>query len=492
MDSKLCSILNNRNQILLKIITSISQEERWYSVKEISLELDLVERSTQRYINMVYDLIEEYTRLEGHYFILKVKKNKGMKLIIDQNANFSLLKNYICKNDENVQLLVALLFDKYTSVNDYTKKNDLGKNAVLSSLKKVEKFLAGFNLGISTRSFSVTGEEHQIRVVTYSVTWMLYSLDDNLNMLANMDEAKINSGIDLMAETLYLNLNTIERREIFFMLFIGIVRFRKKHEVVYKEEWDAYLPKEDNSQILSVLEKIYNNHQIFSVAEIRFLALSLTMRAYFYNQSSLRNYIIKTHRDNGSDIFATTGLFMEEFSKSISEIPKNKYESVFMHVFRSHLFAKMYKNVTFDYNSNYFYEYISEHFPNYIRKIQGFIDQLYIKSGNELFLEKIFLIQRYFMVLSAVKNSVVYEKYIKIYLRTSGPEILEDEIKNYISNYFSDQFNIEFVEMNYLQNPDLILTNIISKPNDEKTIVINYPLNKRDISSIRNYIERLL
>lgn len=485
MDYKLQELLTNRNQILIQIIRLISEEERWYSIQEISREIGLVERSILRYIIFLEDLIGECNKAKEAHYVLQIKKNKGVHLVIEERDNYLYLKNYIYEVDETIKVLTALLFERYESAAEYSQKSNMSSYTVKHSLHKIQDLVKDVDLQVSHREFKITGDEAQIRIISCSVSWVLFNSAAWPRYFHQVDPFKVESSVEFLMSSLHLEMNTIKKREISFMIAISILRFRQGNVITYPFDWEPYVPLDSQFELNKTIETILKNFHIHSHSEVRFMVLNMMMKPFMYKLPHFKNKIINSHRVNGSDILSVTDLFMEEFDESVCPIPSDEYEDVYGYVFRSHLFAKVYKQVDFDYSGHSFLHNIETKFPNYYQKIGKFIDNLMLKSGNEIFLEKEYLIQIYFMVISFSQLNNMFEKSIKVYVQTDLSELHETRMKKLLFDRFKYEFNLIFIDSNNMQVPDIILTNIVLEEHKKKAILISYPIGKRDILKIR-------
>lgn len=73
MLSHLIDVSENKNKTMIDILTVISQSEEWYSLKDVSEEVNLSVRSVQRYINAIYDTIDEYDKKKNHFCLSAIK-----------------------------------------------------------------------------------------------------------------------------------------------------------------------------------------------------------------------------------------------------------------------------------------------------------------------------------------------------------------------------------------------------------------------------------
>lgn len=489
MHHQLQELLTNKNQVLIQIIEIIAKEERWFSIQELSQEVGLVERSLQRYVLSLEDTIHEFNGNGQEQFVLEMRKNKGIKLLIARNASHKQLNTYIYEQDHTFQLLIDLLFERYESIQEYSQKRIICTYAIKQSFEKIGNFLEPVGLEASISGFYLKGEESQVRGVIYSVTWMLYNSGEWPFYFHQLDPFKLELAVNRLFTALHLDSNMIKVREISYILGINILRHRGGHEVSYQVEWESYIPR-SHFELNDIVETMFGDFHIYSQSEVRFMALNLSMFSYIHEVPHLKRIIIDSHKRNDSDIIRATNLFISEFNSQICPITPGDYDEIYLYLFRIHLFAKVYRQGDFEYCGHSFTEKIQANFINYYEKAGAFINQLWHMSGNDLFLEERFLIQKYFMVVSITQLTARLETAIRIEIQTDLPLLQENRLKEWVYDQFKGQFNLAFIDSPNLQKPDLTLTNIPMDTTDH-SLLISYPICGRDMDNIKKELSVL-
>lgn len=491
MHHKLQQLVTNKHQVLLHMIAYISEEERWYSVQEISKEIGLVERSVQRYTQLLYDLIADCNEANHSYFVLQMKKNKGIKLLINQPANVQRLTIYIYESDATIQLLIDLLFGSYNSTQEYLRKKELNAHSVRQSLSKIRAFLHTVDLDVSVSAFRLLGDESQIRMIGYSLSWMLFQSEAWPEVFRKVDSFKIESAIDSLITTLHLDISQVRKLKLSYMVAINILRMRRGESINYQVAWEPYVPVDNMFELNKAVENLYHTFHIYSHDEVRFLVLNIMMKSFIYKVPHFKKKILDNHRLTDSDVLALTDLVMLEFDAKMCPIVPEDYDSIYLYLFRNHLSAKVYKHADFDYSGHSFRDGIYADFINYHERMTAFIHQLWLTSQNSLFLEERYLIQVYFMVVSFTQLSLIFEPPLKINLQTDLSDIHEIRIKEFIGEQFKTYFNLKFVETDHSQVPDLILTNLTTNVAAGPMMVIDYPLSHRDLFHLKATLSKL-
>lgn len=149
MEKDILNLLDTQNKIMLNILDLVSESHRWYTVNEISHELNVVERTVQRYIHRLKETIDDYNEERNHHIALSYEKYKGVLLEIDSGSNYMELKSYILENDETMKIFKLIIFEEFQSIQKYASTYFVSENAVRKSLKKIKDFLGIYHLSLS-------------------------------------------------------------------------------------------------------------------------------------------------------------------------------------------------------------------------------------------------------------------------------------------------------------------------------------------------------
>jgi hypothetical protein len=497
MKSKIIELTDSKNQVMIDIVYTISQSERWYTLKEVADAINLSDRSSQRYVNHLYETVMAYNDEKEEHFSLLMKKNYGIKLLISSQANVEFLVNYILQEDENVKLLIALLFQDYESMTNYIELNCLAKYHVDQACSKCNDLLSVFSLEIEKKEFRINGKESNIRIFMHNFCWTLYKCEvwpDKFNFI---DYHVIESDIIHITESLNIPItNPIKLKNITYRLTISLIRYYKKKPVVLsnklKEAVPTYVNESDSLVLTEIVEQVFNKHLIDNQDEIYFFILYLLTGSTIYDSLYMKKNILDYHRKIKSDVFEATELFFEIFQKKISSITTRDLNSSYEFVFRSHLKAAIYRELEIGFERCYFSD---ETMSNYVidsTKMKEFIKFMKKQNDLTLFEENIYLSQRYMILVLSLDLQMAYNEPIKIKLNTDYPNIYEEFIKSYISDYFKYEYKLVFIDNNFFQEPDFVLSSLPELDAKEQEVIdISYPIRTRELKKIQTKLEEV-
>ncbi|MHC5227114.1 helix-turn-helix domain-containing protein [Enterococcus sp. LJL99] len=491
MRNKLRGLLSPSNQIVDILSKSIFEKENWISIAELSQLHSLSTRTVQRYVNKLNDLVIDFNEEKNQSIQFEISKAHGVRFVNNSEITQAMLEKYIFLKDKDIQLLIYLLFNKGITKKEYCEKYMLTEFTLAKSIKKVNMFLVEFELKVSDKELSIIGKESQIRMICYSVTWVLFDAEEWPLVFSTIPENKITEAVTMITTELNLSLNFIKKRELAYLITIAMLRYRLGFTVSCSKEWLEYFPTENMVKLSNSVTKLMMNNHIVSNEEIYFLTINILTHSWMYIDNPFKRELIDFIQED-TIVNRATKLFLAKFSEEFCEIPIELYDEVVMFVYRSHLYAHLFKAIESDYNANSLLETIAKEHPHSNEKISKFLDCLYETSDFDLFLERKYLIQRYFMVEVFIKPELLLGTTITVLLETDLPEIYENIIKKLLYDRFKYEFKLIFLENDLLQKPDIRLSTIAAKKkNNDLTVLFDYPLSEKDYLYILKQLKQV-
>ncbi|MGO2082748.1 helix-turn-helix domain-containing protein [Vagococcus sp.] len=495
MDKRIFNLLDRRNQAVLNIIEIISDTNQWYSMNELSLCLNVSDRTVQRYVQQLKEFVDDYNLQTDHKIELLVEKFKGIKLIIDRGSSYMIFRNYILEKDDTLLLLSDLLLGRVSSARKYADDHFVNEDTVRKQIRKIREFLNVYDVSIANQSLDLTGEEKQIRLVTFVTFWLVFK---GVNWpFKTIEQYKINQTIEQLEDDLQMNLSEINRRQISYMMAVVSIRAHKGHIIEIDPEWNNYLNIKELLGKISFLKAIREEHHIFQDSEIAFLALALLAKPKFYESSAIRQRIFDYQEKTQSDVYLVTQTFVTQFEKMISPIPENIKTRFFYTCFCTHLFAKIFQNIHVDIDGHDIYHDYDDDYPILQLKIESLIDVLANQTKSTIFAEKNYLTQKYMLLFSSILPLTYFEPTISLFLDSDLPFFLKNTMTEKLTGYFKFDFNLKVLENNEDESADLILTNIPNLFEEEHRFsysihLFDYPFKPRDFSDIEKKLKIII
>lgn len=487
MEKDLLNLLDTQNKIMLDMLDLISESHRWYTVNEISHELSVVERTVQRYVHRLKELIDHYNEERNHHVSISYEKYKGVLLEIDRGSNYMELKSYILENDETMKIFKLIIFEEFQSIQKYATTHFVSENLVRKSLKKIKEFLNMYQLTLSRSTFIIEGEEKQIRLIIYISSWIIFKGVTWPFDFISQD--KVYLSVDSFSEELEIGFSVIHRKQMAYMLAVNILRLRKKHVIEMEEEWKNYanLPKLINR--LPVLNSFIEDYNIYIESELYFYLILIQLKPKLYESKTYQESVLNYHKKKESNVYVATERFMHLFNEKIVTIPEELEKRFFLTSFCAHLFCHLFSNIHVDIDGYMIFKDLENDYPNLKQELSDLLTELHQESHDSLFLKEHFLLQKYMLLFSSVLPLTFYEPVIQIFLDTDLPYFVKNNVKDQITNRFKYEFNLAFVQENDLDTADLILTNIPNVLEEElrfsnKVHLFEFPFNQRDFAEI--------
>ncbi|RGI31042.1 helix-turn-helix domain-containing protein [Melissococcus sp. OM08-11BH] len=493
MEKQMFRLLNSTNQQLLTILELISENKRWYTTKEIGLHINVTERTAQRYIHQIRELTVAFNDYSTKNVMIYFEKYRGIYL--ESESGYIELKNYIFEQDETIQLLKHLIVEDGVIIDQYVVDHYISVNSVKSSLKKIKVLFELYDLTLSRQTYAIIGNEKQIRLIIYIMMWTLYK--GMKWPFETINEHIMYQTVDLFSETNHLTFSVIQRKQLAYVLSTNLIRLRKKHFIEMEEDWRNYVNMDVLLEKLSFLKNLMQEFNIYSESEVYFYAVVSQIKTKFYESSIFKEEILSYHKRQQSDVYLATQQFMELFQKTFSKIPTDLLDRFFITSFCAHMFSRLFKRVHVDVDGHYVINEINDRYPVLKRKMLEMIHQLYKDTGNDLFLMKDFLLQKYILLFSSVKPLTYYESEITIYLDTDLPYFVIRDIEERIMHRYKYDYHIVFKTLNETKRIDLVLTNI---PNTLEEMnrysphvqLFDYPIKERDLIDIGKKLQLLV
>lgn len=487
MEQEILNLLDKKNRFLCLMIDLCQKEEDWLSIYKLNLELNRNQRSIQRYIHCLEEKVAEYNSESKANIEMTYDKYKGIKITYGQSAAFK-LKNFIISNDDTIKLLNELIFFKVSSIEMYSRNHFTSEYSLKNSLKKINELLQSFQLKLSKHQPNFEGPERNIRIFIYIYLWTIHKDDDW--PFDYISENKIYTSVDNFSKNIELNFTNIHRKQMAYLLSVNLLRNKRKFYIKKDADWDKYVDLEIIKQSPIVIQGMENYHYYIE-NDIYFLLLLIQMKYRIFKSKLLREKIFSYHKKRDSDVYILTNKMMLLFQKKFFVIPPDMKDVFFTYCFCAHLFCKVFRGVRFDIDG---YDVLIENdnAPELLNKLHDFFKELRNDFDSPIFLEESFLIRKYFLLFSYLKNPTIYEPKIAIGIDSDLPFFIRESIKKDIKKRFENRYNLEVIESNELEM-DIILTNMPSLHDNEKYIcVISYPLQNKEYQMIEHNLAKVL
>lgn len=488
MEQKIYILLEKKNRILCRIIDLLVLNKEFTDIASISRYLKLNCRSVQRYVNDLSNIVTSCNQEKSYNIILEYHKFKGVRLALSRHS-LDDLKHYIIKNDLTINIFLDLIYSRMSTVQSYSQKHFLTENVVRKHIKKISVFTKGFDVKTNAKDLFFVGEEENIRLLFYVFLWNLYK--NSPWPFQYINELKVYQSIDLFSKEAGVLFSPIHKKQFSYFIAINNLRFYKHHCIEKKVEWANYVNIE-GVNIENYLKNASQKYININEDELIFFLIVIQTKSKFYISNSLKERILNYHKRKSSDVYNLTNLCIKTFTNMFFDIPLESKEFVFVYLFSTNLYCRIFKNIELDIEG-YSLMPNSKHHRKLLEKISLFLDYLYKNTRDPIFLNKELLIPKYYMIISYFKNTIEYEEPIYISLSSDLPILIRVQLKKDIYAKFSTSFNINFLDsLECRRVPDIILTNFQKLYSCQNTCPIAYPLTEYNIKVIETSILKVI
>lgn len=490
MRSELFDLLEKRNRVSCSLIELFQLEDDWLEVKDISLNLDISDRSTQRYIHYLEEVIDEYNESEEKHIQMHYEKFKGIKFEFE-DSSIEQLKLYIISNDESLKLLIDLCLLRTEVIKKYSEKNFISVYSIKNSLKKIAPLLNSFKIAVDPGKLTFVGEEKYIRIFIYSILWSLYKNDSW--PFQYIDEQRLYTSIDSIEKSMELTFTDIHKKQMTYFMAICLIRNRKKMYIEDFKEWEEYVNVESLRHNEEIIIKGMNNYQIFSSSEIIFILVVMETKHRMYKSNDIKERVLKYHKKRNSDVYQLTTLMVEKFQKDFFPIPEDSIDIFFTYCFCSHLQCRIFPGINFDLEGYDIFGH-SDTSRHLIEKLHQFIGEMKDDSNRVMLEQEEFLIKKYLPLFSYYESSTIYEPQIELVIDSDLPFLVRAGVKKRLLGQFEECFNLKMTET-VPENQDnyLVITNMPSLNEEAKNVcVVDSPLRHGDFQLIEKKLAEKL
>jgi len=496
METDLMMLLDTNSRNILSILSVISEKDEWFTIHQISEQLNVVERTIQRYILQLKDCIERFNEGENEKdrLFLHYEKYKGVYLETPKGQGLNLFKQLILEQDETFVMLKQIFFEEFQSVTKYSLDHYISESKVRKSIKKIRQYLKRYHLALSNISFKIVGDEKQIRLLTFYLTW--YGFKGTEWPFKQINKEKIDQVVCSLEQVFSMTLTETQKKQLTYMLAINLFRFKRNHIISFEKEWENYVDVQESLKKIPFLQMMFFKNQERMTSEIYFYLLLIQLRINVYHSQQLRECVLEYHQVRQSDVFVVTHHFVRAFHETLIPIPDDFYDAFFITSFCSHLFCKLFRYATLTMDGQ---AYLTEHQDRYTvlyEQLHQLVDQVYSKTQDTIFLQKRFLIQKYMLLFSMIKPLTHFEPTIGILLESDLPYLTKEMLKRELISRYSGSYHLSFEESYHAESVDLILTNVSNLLESQcyqqnRVYYFTYPLNERDSYELDHHLKEI-
>ncbi|WP_167629000.1 helix-turn-helix domain-containing protein [Listeria valentina] len=481
-------ILDTNIELEWSILNLLRKEDRWFSTEELAKQLNKTSSLILKAIASLRDNLEEF---QSDQMALHVSKGKGVYLEIkSNNIDIGLFLIFLISNTSTYKLFYSIVTENFVSAKKFAFENFLSETTVRRHIKKVKEAIEPYELKLNRSTAVLSGRESQVRLFLNMVFWRLFA--GKVWPFTNIDEHHLYFVTKRIAADTNIELTEVQEKQIMYFLAISAIRRRNNHYVSVEESWHELLDKNDSYLLFKDRVKPYTPITQQYPGEIAFLFFMTIIQSESKQTTPLLVSNFRFNRSKNTNLYQATEQFMEKFETEIVPVPHSQKRFFLLAAFSEHLFANLFHNFSTSISGNEFFPYTQHKLPMLKEKLYQLINDLYQETNNPIFLEEKFLAPRYALLLSLIAPLHVFEQRIKVRLDTDLSYIANKSIINQVKEYFTNNYNITFIDNSSTEQPDLILTNIPSQtPKGPAIVSIHRILAPRDFKLIRETLDQI-
>ncbi|PGZ47572.1 hypothetical protein COE56_21530 [Bacillus anthracis] len=478
-----------------EILEILSQEDRWYHLKELKNTLHWSSNTLRKDIHILQNFLPNNWKI-------KTRRGYGVRLEKPANSSIEDIIYNIRNQSSFYKIFCHILHHKNVTLTSLSSEFNYSYYTIKYTLNKIETFIKQYNLNLTKRPLQIQGEEWLIRkclvdlyLTIYGQNWPFYYYEEN----------RIHYFIEMFEKTWDITFFQNDKHQLACILAITISRI-KTNNPIHIDSRDYDMLKSTSyyktcKKIIPPLEKETNIS--FSNDEILYFTIHLIGAKYWgENQSISKNISQSQTSKDAICLDIKTIHFLSNLEKEL-QIPILKNTELINHV-KKCIQRVFYLSNIYSFNKfssslqNNLYEtntyYIKNNFPNTFSKVQDQYQLLFLQYNFNIPDEEIAIIS---LLIESVRGYTEQQP-LKLLLYVSTDSGILFYLKSWLKKYFPFQFEIIIFTKSLSSLKRFLNTNqialIITNTNlpIQKSIpvikIFNLP-TKRDYRCITNFIE---
>ncbi|MBV7391194.1 helix-turn-helix domain-containing protein [Enterococcus alishanensis] len=445
--NQLADLFDKETVTKIKIIYFFMEKKTWVSVDELSLTLEINQRTISKYLTFIEEDIDTFSL--NKEIVIKSHSKKGFFLDYDFETALEDLVFKIIEETINYQLLMKIFFSKIPSIIQFSHEYYVSESSLWRMINKFRKKLLPKGISIERRSLELIGSEIQIRRLSLSLLFHSYTKDTWL--YGSTTKLKVEKIINKVIPFFHLCLSDFGYKKLFCMIAIGIERTKQGKYITLSKELKENIEKNDLFdhffyELKDVLPKEFYHRE-----EIGFLFLYIFTKDEVFNDSYILKKFTTFHYERKTQLFQS----VEAFKKILLDnqnlfIQKDDLKLVSQSLYSAHLCAQIFHNENQTAtNLNGLFDVSNQQLPIHLKSLsETLISLLYSETGFPLFKETNFLRSVYSLLLESLTLLSKIEEPLQIFFESDLSSLEEKKLIKTIKNEFIDKYKLEIYTHN--------------------------------------------
>lgn len=476
-------MIDDSDILELRVLEILETKEKWWTLEEISTQLQISKATVQKYLNVLKNRVENYSEQE---ISIETSTSKGIFFHRLPSFNVQVIYTEILKDLLTFEILNSFLYSEHVSAVKFSLEHYVSVASVRRKYKVINDYLE--DLGMAIKKEQLKGDERQIRSFYASLYWETFKgVEWPFDLIPRrfvehlLDRVQTFFNMELVPET---------KEEMMFWITINGLRHLKGYRVEEDKEIHNYAQNNPLfPQFVEILQQIFpnetKNNDPRALGELQYQFLLISTLPVLEKSEDYNNIIYQAHKKGNTIMYQMTQDWLELYH-SIFEESREKSRDLEGKLLRIHSFAYLYKiGGPIFFKNSYVDELITYH-PNFLKKMRMVYDRL--SQKYDVFKRnKDYLIENYILLVLDRKDINQFEQSIRLALSFSKGLIYETVVQEKLEANFKGRYKLEFVSAE--EPKELLITDLSHIFNEKAQIVsVNTQLTSRDYENIEKLI----
>lgn len=488
-------LLSSSEKRELKIIYLLYQEEKIWTVEELSLNLKCSIDTCYRYIDRIKLIFADHD-LE---FELISKKTKGVLLKKKQNASLSKYESIYLAETLEFKILSAIFHSNNLTAEKLADYLFISKSTLYRKLKKLNTILEKNGIQLNSSTLQLSGNEIWIREYFYLLYWS--TSDSGFWPFESVPKQVLNHRIKAIINQQKSYFSTLDKLKLTYRMAINFVRFQQKKFITvpidtgfidpFKEEYFEPITHNLMKPVPTTYQKNEKDY------------LSFIFCTYPCLDKSELNFcgIVTWHKINNTNAYQLTYKLLQFLSETYLNQNLMNNDKLFYQLLCISVYATYFKFTFSKTNQLFKISYLLKqtHPGFYLNTKRTLLKICQEKPFKDLLIEPDFYIQSAIILLSSYVDIYDYYNEISVRLISSHDRISEPFLKNELLHRFPEKITIttsaEFNHQTARLHYDLVITDLLNSVSEtelgSRCYFWSYPPMKRDWENIAELIDEI-
>lgn len=480
------NMIDETEIIELRILQLLESEERWWTIEEIAVLLDLSKATIQKYLGNLK------TRIEGfpeEKIMIETSTSKGIYLHRLSSFNLHFLYTDILKELLVFSIFNRFLYENHVSIVKISSENFVSVASLRRKYKIYNTYFEHLNLSIKKDIFS--GDERQIRWFFSEFYWQIFKGTEWPFRL--IPQPFMKGVIEAIQNFFHMKIIPEVKEEMTYWVTVHCLRHIKGFRVESDSEIQKYSQNNPMfSPFIDILKNLFpneaKNNDETTPADMEYLFLLLSALPVMEKNSEYSQVVYQAHQKGNTLMYQMTKDWLNFYEEIFGIIDSSSlYHKVEHMLLRIHSFSYLYHMGGDLFFKKSYVKEIIEYHPRFFEKMNMIHDAL-SKKYEPITQNKAYLMENY--ALLAMENLAInqFERTVRIGLSFSKGILYEGVVRGKLLSYFSGRYKLEFV--GYSEPKEIFITDLPHVAEEEEYTLLSAQtqLTRRDYENIERAI----